>query len=115
MRASAYKDLAWEFIKYASSVEAMTIQLTGNGTTPTRKSMLTAARYAPTGPAHWDVFYPTLDRSGTRAMPAPTYYNQEANALDKYTTSAVNGNMSPKQALDGLQQELEVLYLTNPK
>jgi ABC-type glycerol-3-phosphate transport system substrate-binding protein len=115
MRASAYKDLAWEFIKYASSVEAMTIQLAGNGTTPTRKSMLTTARYAPTGPAHWEVFYPTLDRSGTRAMPAPTYYNQEANALDQYTTSAVNGNMSPKQALDAFQGALETLYLTNPK
>jgi multiple sugar transport system substrate-binding protein len=115
MRASASKDLAWEFIKYASSVPAMTLQLAGNGTTPTRKSMLTAARYAPTGPAHWEVFYSTLDRAGTRAMPAPTYYNQENDVLDKYTTAAISGSMSPKQALDGMQQELETLYLTNPK
>jgi ABC-type glycerol-3-phosphate transport system substrate-binding protein len=115
MHAGANKDLAWEFIKYASTKAAMTIQLAGNGTTPTRKSMLTAARYAPTGPLHWDVFYPTLDRSGTRAMPAPTYYNQEANVLDKYTTLAVSGTTSIKSALDGMQQELEVLYATNPK
>ena len=115
MRASAFKDLAWEFIKYTTTKEAMTIQLAGNNTTPARKSMLTAARYAPTGPVHWDVFYSTLDRSGTRAMPAPSYSNPEATLLDKYTTSAVSGNMSAKQALDGMQQELEVLYATNPK
>jgi ABC-type glycerol-3-phosphate transport system substrate-binding protein len=115
MRASANRDLAWEFLKYASSKAAMTIQLAGNGTTPARKSMMTAARYAPTGPVHWEVFYSTLDRSGTRSMPAPTYYNQESNVLDKYTTLAVSGNTSAKDALDGMQRELETMYLTNPK
>ncbi len=115
MRSSAYKDLAWEFIKFTSSKEQMSMQLQGNFSTPARKSMMTAARYAPTGPAHWQVFYETLDRAGTRSMPAPTYYNQEANLLDKYTTSAIAGNMSPKQALDGMQSQLESLYATNPK
>ena len=115
MRASAFKDLAWEFIKFSTTLDYLTLLLNGNNTTPARKSMVTAARYAPTGPNHWDVFYSTLDRSGTRSMPAPSYYNQEANVLDKYTTLAVSGNSSAKQALDGMQQELEVLYATNPK
>ena len=113
LKSSQVHDAAWEFCKFFASKEAMEIELAGNGTTPTRRSMMTAARYASTGPAHWQVFYPTLDHSGTRAMPAPTYYNPESNALDKYTTLAIGGSMSPKRALDGLQGELERLYATN--
>jgi hypothetical protein len=76
---------------------------------------MTTARYAPTGPKHWPVFYETLDKDGTRAMPAPTYYTALANVLDKYTTLAAGGSSTAKQALDGMQQELEVLYASSIK
>ena len=114
LKGSQVQDAAWEFCKFFASKEAMEIELAGNSSTPTRRSMMTAARYAPTGPAHWQVFYPTLDHDGTRAMPAPTYYNAENTALVKYTTLAMGGNMSAKQALDGLQGELESLYASSP-
>ena len=104
------KDLAWEFYKYAISKEAMTYQLAGNGTTPVRRSMMTAARYAPTGPKHWQVFYQTLDHAGTRAMPAPPYYTQLADVLNKFTSQAMTGGATPKQALDGMQRQLESIY-----
>jgi len=110
LKSASDKDLAWEFYKYAISKHAMTLQLDGNGTTPTRKSMLTAQRYAGTGPANWSVFYPTLDRSGTRAIPAPPYYQQFANIFDKYTTLAVTKGMAPKQALDSMQSDLDNVY-----
>lgn len=115
MRSSQNKDAAWEYCKFYASKPAMTIELDGNGTTPTRRSMMTAARYAPTGPSHWQVFYATLDRAGTRAMPAPTYYNAMSNVLDKYTTLACGGTATAKQALDGMQQELESLYISSIK
>jgi ABC-type glycerol-3-phosphate transport system substrate-binding protein len=114
LKSSQVPDAAWEFCKFFASKEAMEIELAGNSSTPTRRSMMTAARYAPTGPAHWQVFYPTLDHDGTRAMPAPTYYNAENNSLVKYTTLAMGGSMSAKQALDGLQGELERLYASSP-
>ncbi len=115
LKSSSNKDAAWEYCKFFASKAAMEIELAGNNSTPTRKSMMTAQRYAPTGPAHWPVFYATLDRSGTRAMPAPTYYNAEANILDKYTTLAIGGSSSPKDALDGMQRELEHQYALAPK
>lgn len=110
LKSAADKDLAWEFNKFAVSTPAMTIDLQGNGTTPTRRSMLTAQRYAPTGPSHWSVYYPTLDRAGTRALPAPPYYNQMATIFDKYTTLAVTRGMKVKQALDNMQHDLENVY-----
>jgi len=115
MQSSSNKDAAWEYLKFYASLPAMTIELNGNGTTPTRRSMMTSARYAPTGPNHWQVFYDTLDHSGTRAMPAPSYYNAMSNVLDKYTTLACGGSSSAKDALDGMQQELETLYASSIK
>ena len=114
LKSSQVQDAAWEFCKFFASKEAMEIELAGNSSTPTRRSMMTAARYAPTGPAHWDVFYPTLDHDGTRAMPAPTYYNAMTNSFVKYTTLALGGSSSAKDALDGMQGELERLYASAP-
>lgn len=115
MKSSQYKDAAWEYIKFMASKQAMTIGLNGNFSTPTRRSFMTAARYAKTGPQHWQVFYATLDRSGTRAMPAPTYFNAMSNVFDKYTTLAIGGSATAKQALDGMQQELEPLHASRIK
>ena len=76
MKDAKDKDLAWEYLKYLSSVEAMSIELNGNNSTPTRRSFMTAERYAPTGPKHWQVFYDTLDKTRTRRpsrpRPSPT-------------------------------------------
>jgi len=115
MKSSKNKDAAWEYCKFYASKPAMQLELNGNGTTPTRRSMMTAARYAPTGPKHWQVFYDSLDKDGTRAMAAPTYYTALSNVLDKYTTLAVGGSATAKQALDGMQQEFERLYATSVK
>jgi len=110
LKSSQNKDLAWEFYKHSISRDSMNKQFVGNFSTPPRRSMMTAARYAPTGPKHWQAFYSTLDRGGTRAIPAPPYYTQEANVLDKYTGLALTGGMSVKQALDSMQQQLEGIY-----
>ena len=115
MKSSHYKDAAWEYLKFYASKPAMTLALEGNPTAPTRRSMMTAERYAVTGPKHWQVFYDALDRGGTRAMPAPTYYNALNNVMVKYTTLATGGSATAKQALDGMQQELERLYATSIK
>ena len=110
LKSAADKDLAWEFYKYAVTKHAMTLQLDGNGTTPTRKSMLTAQRYAPTGPAHWSVFYPTLDRGGHACNSRATVLPRICQHLCKYTTLAVTKGMAPKQALDSMQSDLESVY-----
>ncbi|MEQ4206556.1 sugar ABC transporter substrate-binding protein [Actinopolymorpha sp. B9G3] len=107
LRSSKNKDLAWELMKSMASVDGINILTAGNSTTPARKSMMTADRYATTGPKHWPVFYDTLtDLPDTAPIPAPPYYNEMATALVSRTTQALaSGNV--KSALDDLQRDLE--------
>ncbi|HKU10542.1 MAG TPA: sugar ABC transporter substrate-binding protein [Sinomonas sp.] len=105
--SSKNKDLAWEFLKSLVEPSAIDILTAGNSTTPSRRSMMTADRYAPTGPKNWKVFYDTLDKlPNTAPIPAPPYYNAMANALNQRTTEAMSSG-SAKSALDGLQKDLE--------
>ncbi|MBC9823943.1 sugar ABC transporter substrate-binding protein [Terrabacter sp. MAHUQ-38] len=107
LRSSKNKELAWELMKSMSSVEGINVLTAGNVTTPARRSMMTADRYASTGPKHWQVFYDTLTKlPDTAPIPAPPYYNQMATALVSRTTQALSsGNV--RSALDGLQGDLE--------
>ncbi|WP_336855572.1 sugar ABC transporter substrate-binding protein [Sinomonas albida] len=105
--SSKNKDLAWEFLKSLVEPSAIDILTAGNSTTPSRRSMMTADRYAPTGPKNWKVFYDTLDKlPNTAPIPAPPYYNAMANALNQRTTEAMSSGRA-KSALDGLQKDLE--------
>ena len=101
------KDLAWEFLKTIITPEGINALIPGNGSTPTRKSMMTAEKYAPTGPKNWQVFYDTLtEHPDTAPIPAPPYYNALASALNTRTTQAMTSG-NAKAALDGLQKDLE--------
>ena len=100
-------DGRWEFMKSLTAPAALGAQLLGNTSTPTRRSMMTASRYAPTGPDHWQVFYGTLDKyPNTTPIPAPPYYQQMATAFTNATTQAMSSG-NAKAALDGLQTQLE--------
>lgn len=104
---SKNKDLAWEFIKSILQPDSMSLLIGGNNSTPTRKSMMTDSRYATSGPAHWQVFYDTLEKfPNTAPIPAPPYYNALATALNTRTTQAMSSG-NAKAALAGLQSDLE--------
>lgn len=104
---SKNKDLAWEFVKSIISPAGINALIPGNDSTPTRKSMMTAQKYASTGPKNWQVFYDTLtDHPDTAPIPAPSYYNALATALNARTTQAMSSG-NAKSALDGLQSDLE--------
>jgi len=116
MRDARDKDLAWEYIKYLASVEAMSIELKGNNSTPTRRSFMTAERYAETGPKHWQVFYDTLDKHpDTAPIPAPPESNPMTTIFTKYSGLSMTQEMTPKQALDGMQKDLEALFAKRKK
>ena len=111
MEASENKDLAWEYIKFLASKEAMNIELEGNFSTPTRKSMMTAERYAQTGPEHWQVFYDTLtEHPDTAPIPAPPQANPMTTIFTSYTSQAATGSKTAKQVLDAMQRDLEELF-----
>jgi multiple sugar transport system substrate-binding protein len=114
LKSSGNKDLAWEFMKFLTEPTALSALVAGNTSTPTRRSMMTASRYAPTGPAHWEVFYGTLDNyPNTTPIPAPPYYQQLATAFNSRTTQAIaSGNA--KAALDALQSDLEGYAANSP-
>lgn len=105
---SPSKDLAWEYMKYYVSKGAMELVFSGNFSTPTRRSMMTAERYESTGPEHWQVFYDTLDRFPDSApIPAPPQANEMTAIFMRYTGLALNFEMTPEEALNGMQDELE--------
>jgi multiple sugar transport system substrate-binding protein len=105
------KDLAWEFMKHSVSKEVMELFFEGNPSTPTRRSMMTAERYATTGPKNWKVFYDTLDRfPDTGPIPAPPESNPMTTIYTRYTGLAVTGEMQPQAALDAMQTDLEALW-----
>ena len=106
-KSSKKQDLAWEVLKLLTKPTSFDIIAPGNVTTPARKSLMTAERYASTGPKNWKVFYDTLDKYPDSApIPAPPYYNAMATALNARTTEAVSSG-DAKKALDGLQADLE--------
>jgi ABC-type glycerol-3-phosphate transport system substrate-binding protein len=111
---SPNKDLAWEFKKFYISREGMEAHGAYNPvirSTPTRRSMNTAEKFAPTGPAHWQVFYDTLDKHpDTAPIPAPPISNPMTTLFTSYTARAMTGELTAQAAMDGMQQELEELF-----
>ncbi|MGH2562847.1 MAG: ABC transporter substrate-binding protein [Thermomicrobiales bacterium] len=108
---SEVKDLAWEYMKYYVSTSTMESVFQGNFSTPARRSMMTAERYAPTGPEHWQVFYDTLDKHpDTAPIPAPPQSNEMTTIFMKYTSLAATFEQSPQEALDNMQKDLEELF-----
>lgn len=108
MATSPRKDEAWEWVKFAVSREGMDLALPQPTTTPTRRSMLTASRYRDPGPAHWQVFYDTLDRFPTTGpIPAPPQQAAVETALIKHISAAVSGSAAGvPRALGALQRDL---------
>jgi ABC-type glycerol-3-phosphate transport system substrate-binding protein len=106
-------DVGWQYLKVEISKEGME----GNGiftpfvlTTPSRRSMCNAERFAVSGPKNWAVFYDTLDKHpDTGPIPAPVQSNPMTQAFVKYTGLAMTFEMTPKEALDTLQTELEAI------
>lgn len=112
---SKKKALGWEFLKSLVRPQGIDALIPNNTSTPTRRSMMTAQRYANTGPAHWQVFYDTLTQHpDTAPIPAPPYYNAMAIALNKWTSQAMSTN-DAKSALDGMQRDLESAYASSPR
>jgi multiple sugar transport system substrate-binding protein len=119
LEKSKNHDLAWEWLKHTTTAQSISKVFgpqapeKGNTSTPARRSVLTAAGYAPTGPKHWEVFYGTLDNyPNTTPIPAPSYYEALATAfLDRTTQGFSSGNA--QSALNGLQSDLEKLYKTS--
>ena len=105
LKTSKRKEQAWEWIKFNSSKRAMEQALPVPATTPTRRSMVNAAFYKETGPAHWQVFYDTLDKYPTTGpIPAPPQQAAVETALIKNVTEAVTGD--PSKALKTLERDL---------
>lgn len=112
--ASNHLDTAWEYYKFSASKEAMEVNGYFNPvtlTTPSRRSMCNAERFAETGPEHWEVFYDTLDKHpDTAPIPAPPISNPMTTLFTSYTARALSMEMSAQEAMDGMQAELEALY-----
>ncbi|MFF4352608.1 extracellular solute-binding protein [Streptomyces sp. NPDC001530] len=108
LRTSKKQDEAWEFIKYAARKDTLTQLFKGNQTTPARRSMLTGARYQKTGPAHWQVFYDTLDQfPDTGPIPAPPQVAEVEQVLLKHTGTALASPRAVRPALRRMQGDLE--------
>ena len=110
MKTAKDKDAAWEWLKFASSLEAMRLVFPTPNTTPARRSMVNDQLYAGRGPKHWKVFYDTLDKFPTTGpIPAPPQQAAVETALMKNVSLAVSGDENQlKQALASMQRDLEI-------
>ncbi|MGM7777385.1 extracellular solute-binding protein [Arthrobacter sp. KNU-44] len=110
MKTAKDKDAAWEWLKFASSLEAMRLVFPTPNTTPARRSMVNEQLYAGRGPKHWKVFDDTLDKFPTTGpIPAPPQQAAVETALMKNVSLAVSGDENQlKQALASMQRDLEI-------
>lgn len=107
LRTAKDKDAAWEFIKYSVGREAMRQAMPQPTTTPSRRSLVTAAKYAGTGPQHWQVFYDTFDVApDTAPIPAPPQYSAVEAALLKHVSTALSAPDAVRPALAEMQDQL---------
>jgi multiple sugar transport system substrate-binding protein len=107
------EDAAWEFVKFNTGTDIMLLipWLADASTTPVRRSMHTEEYWGRTGLENWDVFYRALDeRHDTAPIPAPPFSIEMTNIYTRYTSLATNFDLSPQEALDRMQAELEALY-----
>ena len=113
MQDAKDKDLAWEFLKYIVSKDAILSNknVQANTTTAARRSILTEAKYAPTGPKSWKLFYDALDKNpDALPIPAPPQEPQVNDIMNKYISLAMSGDQDAKTALDNSQKDLEALF-----
>ncbi len=110
---------AWEFMKIEVSHEgfqASPFFYPVIITTSARRSYSQAANYESTGPANYEVFYDTLDKHpSTSPIPAPPWANPMTTIFTTGTSNALSGAMSPQDALDQMQAELEALTARQPQ
>ena len=107
LRTSERKDEAWEWVKFCTSREGMQLAFPSPNTTPTRRSMCHEALYSQKGPAHWKVFYDTLDQLPCAPIPAPPQQAAVETALIKNVLGAVTGSAAAlPAALERLDEDL---------
>ncbi len=107
LKTSKRQDEAWEWIKFCTSREGMTLAFPRPETTPTRRSMCNEALYSEKGPAHWKVFYDTLDTLPCAPIPAPPQQAAVETALIKNVLGAVTGSAAAlPSALARLDEDL---------
>ena len=112
-------DLAWEFIKIEVSHDGFQSSEFFNPviiTTPSRRSYAQKDAFETTGPANSDVFYGTLDdHPSTSPIPAPPWSNPMTTIFATGTSNAMSGAVTPQQAMDEMQRELEDLTARQPQ
>lgn len=110
MEASERKDEAWEWVKYTVSREGMGLLRTKLDTSFPRRSLNTERYGAGVGPAHWEVFYDTLDKFPTTGpIPAPPQQAAVESALIKnVVTTITNGQAGVRRGLETMQSDLEL-------
>ena len=107
LKTSERKDEAWEWVKFCTSREGMRLAFPSPNTTPTRRSMCNEALYSQKGPAHWKVFYDTLDQLPCAPIPAPPQQAAVETALIKNVLGAVTGSAAElPAALERLDEDL---------
>ena len=110
MDTSPRKEEAWQWLKYCVSVEGMSIAHSKPDSSLPRKTLNDKLYGAGLGPAHWQVFYNTLERfPDTGPFPAPPQQAAVESALIKNVVPAItDGPEGVRPALETMQRDLEI-------
>lgn len=111
MKSSTKKDAAWEWIKFCTTSEAISMALDAQNTTPARRSLANQQRYSATGPEHWPVFYGLLDDTpDPLPIPAPPKEADVESAVISQIGLAMSGDrQGVAAAMQTLQSRLETI------
>ncbi|HLH72556.1 MAG TPA: extracellular solute-binding protein, partial [Chloroflexota bacterium] len=112
MQKAKDKDLAWEYMKYRIRKDVIGVILADNSSTPPRRSMMTAERYAPTGPKNWQEYYAAIEKFPSLPLPTPPWYQELNTIVTKYTSLIMTFSQSPKDGLENMQKDLDAAYKT---
>lgn len=110
METSRRKDEAWEWIKFAVSVEGMRIAHPVPDSNLTRRTLNAELYGAGIGPKHWEIFYDTLLKFPTTGpIPAPPQQAAVESALIKNVVGTItNGPSGVRRGLETMQRDLEL-------
>ncbi|HEX3207071.1 MAG TPA: sugar ABC transporter substrate-binding protein, partial [Propionibacteriaceae bacterium] len=104
------KEEAWQWLKYCVSVEGMSIAHSQPDSSLPRKTLNDKLYGAGLGPAHWQVFYDTLERfPDTGPFPAPPQQAAVESALIKNVVPVItDGPEGVRPGLETMQRDLEI-------
>jgi multiple sugar transport system substrate-binding protein len=105
---SQHQEEAFAFLKHMTSRETQATFITGGVHTASRRSVTNdPAQNEGVAPSNWQAYYGMLDNLEAMLVPAPQNNQGFTDAMTRWISLAMSGELSAQEALDGFNTDLE--------